>query len=121
MKKIYLSILALGFTLGVSAQQEKMLVQKHDNGASITKPNKPSTINDKATVIWSDDFSSAATWTMTNTSLPTPENWTIQTSPSAIPNAAPSLFPLNTATASNGFALINSDGQPGNTDGDVLS
>ena len=120
MKKIYLSILALGFTLGVSAQQEKMLVQKHDNGddASITKPNKPSTINDKATVIWSDDFSSAATWTMTNTSLPTPENWTIQTSPSAIPNAAPSLFPLNTATASNGFALINSDGQPGNTDGD---
>ena len=119
MKKIYLSILTLGFAFGISAQQERMLSQKHDNGsvASTVKPEKPTSVAAK-TVIWSNDFSVPSTWTMTNSSMPISENWTIPTSPSAIPNAAPSLFPLATTTAANGFGLINSDGQPGNTDGD---
>ncbi len=119
MKKIYLSVLALGFAFGISAQQDKMLVYKHDNGAdaSTVKPYKPTSVNAK-TVIWSNDFSVPSTWVMTNTSMPISENWTIQTNPSAIPNAAPSLYPLATTTASNGYGLINSDGQPGNTDGD---
>ncbi len=118
MKKIYLSILGLGFAFGVSAQ-EQAYTEKHMVGGEegIVHP-KPSAINDKATVLWSDDFSTPANWVMTNTSLPTPEDWIITTDLTAIPQAAPSLFPFASATAANGYALINSDGQVGNTDGD---
>lgn len=117
MKKIYLSVLGLGLVFGASAQ-EKALVTKHDLGGAsgFVKP-KPSEITEKANVLWSDDFSSAATWTMTNTSMPVSENWTIETTAAAMPNAAPSLYPFASASLANGYALINSDGQAGNADG----
>lgn len=115
MKKIYLSILGLGFAFGVSAQ-EKALTTKHDltNGAGVVTP-KPSKITEKATVLWSNDFSVPSTWTMTNTSAPISQDWSISTNPAAIPVSV--LSPFMSATASNGFAFINSDGQAGNSDG----
>lgn len=117
MKKIYLSVLGLGLVFGASAQ-EKALVTKHDlGGASGFFKPKPSEITEKANVLWSDDFSSAATWTMTNTSMPISENWTIETTAAAMPNAAAALYPFASATLANGYALINSDGQAGNADG----
>ncbi len=117
MKKIYLSILGLGFVLGVSAQKTT-LNTKHDltGEVGVVKP-KPSNITEKVNVIWSNDFSVPSTWTMTNTSLPSTYDWIITTNPAAIPQAAPSLFPFASATMANGYALINSDGQPGNVDG----
>jgi hypothetical protein len=115
MKKIYLSILGLGFAFGVSAQ-EKALTTKQDltNGVGVVTP-KPAKITEKATVLWSNDFSVPSTWTMTNSSAPISQDWSISTNPGAIPVAA--LSPFASTTASNGFAFINSDGQAGNSDG----
>lgn len=121
MKKIYLSVLMLAVAVGANAQQNStMLVQKHDNNPHVStgKPLPKPVAIEKATVIWSDDFSTPANWTMNNTSAPTPYDWVITTNQGDIPNAAPELQPFNSTSNANGFALINSDGQPGNADGD---
>lgn len=69
-------------------------------------------------VIWSDDFSVPSNWTVTNTGQPISWDWNITSDQNLIPDAAPTLIPLETSTAGNGFALIDSRNQPGNQDGD---
>ncbi len=104
-----------------SAQQGNgMLISKHDNDPHVTNSTqRPTTVSDdRATIIWSDDFSNPGNWTMNNTSAPTSYDWVITTNQGDIPNAAPELQPFASTSASNGFALINSDGQPGNADSD---
>ena len=111
--------MVLSMAIGANAQQRTTLVSKHNgNPSSGVNAIKPSTNKlQKSMPIWSDDFSNAATWTMTNTSAPISWDWVITTNQADIPNAAPDLQPFMSATAANGFALIDSDGQPGNTDG----
>lgn len=122
MKKIYFSILTIAIASGVHAQRNTAapyLNQKQCNESVYHTHNKPNQVqNVEKLVIWSDDFSVPANWTMTNSSAPTSWDWVITTNQADIPNAAPSLQPFASTTASNGFALIDSDGQPGNVDGD---
>jgi len=126
MKKIYLSILSIILVAGVNSQtiitnsqQNKMLLSKHEMGGSNpSRHTSAVTARGDRAVLWDDDFSNPSTWVMANTSAPISWNWEITTDQSDIPNAAPSLQPFQSATAGNGFALINSDGQPGNVDGD---
>ncbi len=120
MKKIYLSMFMSAIMFGAGAQEYRQLVNKYDGNVhtSNSKPTQQNVNLEKAAVIWSDDFSTPSNWTMTNTSAPISWDWTITTTQSDIPNAAPSLQPFASSTANNGFALINSDGQPGNADGD---
>jgi hypothetical protein len=122
MKKIYLSVLSLAIAVGANAQGEIGPVSsKHHKGSPYqTISAKPSVSEAKATVLWSDDFSIPGNWTMTNTSAPVTWDWYIETNVTAIPTGptvAAWLNPFISATASNGYALINSDGQPGNGDG----
>lgn len=128
MKKLLLlgTGLFLSFTvanaqhsIGVNAQQGKELTAKYDVSNFISTHSTPApAVNVERAILWSDDFSTPANWVMTNSSAPISWNWTITTNQADIPNAAPSLQPFQSATAVNGFALINSDGQPGNVDGD---
>ena len=118
MNKVYLSIVALSMAFSSAAQRNGELTSKFDySPATTTAKPKPVQATDRATVLWDDDFSAPGNWVMTNTSTPSID-WTIETNPSNMPNAAPSLYPFASATATNGFALINSDGAPGNADGD---
>ncbi len=126
MRKIYLSVLSLVFVVGANAQSvnnhlqnNKELRSKQYMGGDATHSTTVTTPNSgNRAVIWDDDFSTPGNWTMANTSAPISWDWVITTNQSDIPNAAPSLQPFQSATAANGFALINSDGQPGNVDGD---
>jgi hypothetical protein len=117
MKKIYLSILSLAVVMGASAQQTAYVTKHGNSGSTNSNQVKPTYNVEKAAVVWSDDFSTPANWTMTNTGAEAVD-WTIETDPSAgIPNAAAALNPFMSASAANGFAVINSDGAPGNADG----
>lgn len=104
--------------LNVNTRPSKELVTKHEFLSSPGSTQAP-LINNNASraVLWQDDFSNPSTWTMTNTSAPISWDWVITNDQTDIPNAAPSLQPFQSTTASNGFALINSDGQPNNADG----
>lgn len=125
MKKFYLLVGATVMLGSAFSQSGNMNIQypsvettKHGNIDGFSKEKKPAQqFETKGITIWEDDFSDPSTWTMTNTSQPTPEDWTIETDPSSIPEAAPELYPFASATANNGYALINSDGQAGNADG----
>jgi len=119
MKKIYFGALTLALcsaSFAQNVQNVQVPLSKADNSTQKVKPTQLSNSNDdRAFVIWSDDFSSAATWTLTNISTPALD-WSIETDPAVIPVTA--LSPFASATASNGYLFINSDGVPGNADGD---
>jgi hypothetical protein len=103
MKKIYLSALSLAIASGLNAQvttaqlAPKTSVFGHE---LISNYN-----NFEKAVLWSNDVSVAADWAFTNNSTPA-QDWYIETDPNAVPTYAP----VVTATASNGFLMIDSDG-----------
>lgn len=127
MKKIYLlastAFLASSLFAQSSIESDKYSeIQKTKNGNTI-KLNKKKTTpsnSEKGAVLWEDDFSDPSTWEMDNQSAPLDWDWTIETDPTSIPENqtnAPELFPFNSTSVNNGYALINSDGQPNNADG----
>ncbi len=59
-------------------------------------------------VIWSDDFSVPANWTMSNTSTPA-QNWEIITTGAWPTNLSSQGFPVFVSPSGGNFALINSD------------
>lgn len=125
MKKIYL-FLGITVIAGQAFAQTPLSSMNYPSlkatkyvGNLETVKAKPNTeVQSKGVTLWSDDFSTPANWTMTNTSAPSSWDWVITTDPADMPNAAADLFPFASASAANGYALINSDGQPGNADGD---
>ena len=74
MKKIYFGALTLALcsaSFAQNVQNVQVPLSKADNSTQKVKPTQLSNSNDdRAFVIWSDDFSSAATWTLTNISTP---------------------------------------------------
>jgi len=107
MKKIYLSILSLAI-IGTASAQVKTTggpVKKTDGKNEIIKPSTNNINNETKVLIWSNDFSNAADWGFTNTSVPALDwNWT--NDPAAVPAAGP----VNMTTAANGYLTIDSDG-----------
>jgi len=79
-------------------------------GSSVA--HKPSA-EAKATTIWSDNFSTAANWTIASTGS-NQEQWNFTTDPTDIPVSA--LSPFASPTAANGFLFVNSDA---NNSGDM--
>jgi hypothetical protein len=118
MKKYYLSLLATAFLLGANAQQQQLRTKQDMDRYVPTNTAKPTVNHEKSVPLWSNTFDDVNDWVFTNTSQPTPYDWVFTTNQGDIPNAAPSLQPFASTTAGDGFALINSDGQPGNVDGD---
>ena len=112
MKKIYVSFLGLlaigSFSAQVNNSNVAPLVKKNSPVAGTVKKTtpKPATAAEKATILWSDDFSTAGNWTINNTGL-NPAGWEFSTTPSTIPVSA--LSPMASTTAANGFLFISSD------------
>lgn len=114
MKKLQLLTGAL-LIASVSFAQTKMS-RTAPTGQFLTKPVKEISTTKSQAVIWSNDFSDASDWIMTNTGAEDVD-WTIETDVAAMPNAAGDLYPFASESVDNGYALINSDGAPGNQDG----
>jgi hypothetical protein len=113
MKKILLSACALVIATATFAQQANHL--KNDNltknySTLSTTPNfTPSTAAAAPPPIWSDDCSDASNWVFTNSSTLNID-WYIETDPTINPQASGTgITPFASATASNGFLLVNSD------------
>ncbi len=78
---------------------------------------KPADINSKAVELYSNDFSDPADWSFSNTSSNNAD-WQITTNQSAAP--IPFFQPAGFSSASNGFAIIDSDAQGGNETQDCI-
>jgi hypothetical protein len=114
MKKVLLSaplFLSLSFAgfaqnIGKTLNQEQALIQKNVLNSSVAGSEGFFNTRAEGDIIWSNDFSNASNWSMTNTSVP-PHGWNIITNLNAAPVSA--FVPLNFPTGSNGFAFVNSD------------
>ena len=117
MKKNYIGILALALCSTGIAQNGLFnttpLVQKTYNGNAIQAATP---LYEKGVELWSNDMSNAAEWTITNTSVPSTNEWYHQDGSDLSTPAG--LGDFASSTAANGFFMVNSDGAPGNTDGD---
>ena len=119
MKKIY--SLALGMAVIASANAQiptgKYAAVGKNNQWSETKQKPNTQIDEKVTVLWTNDFSNPSDWTMSNQSTP-PTDWVISTNTNAAPVTA--FQPVNFTTAANGFAIIDSDGPGPNATQDAI-
>jgi hypothetical protein len=110
MKKFYISLLGLLALNTVSAQlvnnSNTAPAKKNSTFAEKVKPS--ASLPEKGITLWQNDFSTPSQWTMTNTSSPA-YDWIITSDANLIPVTA--LAPAAFTTVSNGYALIDSDGQ----------
>jgi FlaG/FlaF family flagellin (archaellin) len=115
MKKIYVSLLSLLFIGSLSASNPNAAQQKKNSGQNKSLTTKlssqnamrnGSSVNQPASVIWSDDFSVPSNWTIA-AGPGTTDNWTIGTTP---PGGPPyNIDPIASTTAANNFALFDSN------------
>lgn len=132
MKKqfsIITSILVAMIFFSYSAVAQKIHTQQVIQKAEISSQNAPlSEINginnsnaenkNINAVIWSDDFSTPANWTIAS-EIPNTDNWVIGTSG---PSGSFAIAPIASTTAANGFALFDSDKMcSGNQIGDITN
>jgi hypothetical protein len=108
MKKVYLSLLALTVASGASAQLTDFAEKAVKTNAAVNQGihAHTNTSFERGTPIWSDDFSSSAAWTISNTGTPSAD-WVIGT---AGPAGGYAIDPIMSTTAANGFAMFDSDG-----------
>ncbi len=94
----------IAFSLVGNAQSQK------GDGTSLhaIRLNKPSSILEKAVVLYSNDFSNASQWSFSNASVPSAD-WQITTDLNLAPINA--FHPAGFQTAWNNYAIINSDAQ----------
>jgi hypothetical protein len=112
MKKIYLSVFASAVTLTALAQQKNISSQRtvsdsknhFSNQKTIATVASNSTYAKTQAIVWSDDFSSAATWTAT--AQAGAGLWSIGTTGTS---GTYSIATINSTTKANGFGLFNSD------------
>lgn len=107
MKKVYLLTVALLSGTLVNAQMARSGAsegkQKSHVAANImTRNAAPSQSNTPAAIIWSNDFSNAADWTLT-TAPGTAGDWVIGSVPPS------GLFPISPIATTGDFALYDSD------------
>jgi hypothetical protein len=107
MKKFYISLIGL-LTFGSSfAQMNNVSPLNKKNSQMIGQVKSSKLISaEKAVVLWSDDFSSAGNWAITNDGTNVGV-WEVSTNPAIIPVAV--MAPMASSTASNGFLFVNSD------------
>jgi hypothetical protein len=72
--------------------------------------------NQPNSLLWSDDFSTPANWSITHTAGSS--DWAIGTNPPSGPNA---IDPIASTTATNNFALFDSDGLCDSVNGQVAN
>lgn len=110
MKKLYVSFIALmaagTFHAQVKSINAPRLEKKASTEVGFSNVAAKPVHQAKATTIWSDNFSTAANWTLASTGS-NPEQWHIINTPTSIPVSA--LSPFASPTAANGFLFVNSD------------
>lgn len=107
MKKIYISLIGLIAVGSVSAQVSNVAPLQKKNSQMVGQVKMSKLIpTEKATVLWEDDFSTPANWTIANTGTNAAQ-WAFTTDVNTIPVSA--LAPMASTTASNGFLFISSD------------
>ncbi len=121
MKKLYVSFIALMAAGTFHAQVKSVNAPRLDKKASFevgsSVAHKHSSAV-KSTVIWSNDFSNPNDWATANAGAPdhTSGDWTITTNLNSAQSTPPSsqiasLVPAGHTSASNGYAIINSDAE----------
>ena len=111
MKKVYLSLMCLA-TISVATAQSNLTsvpqtIKKDKLSTTSTKPAHVNSI--PKTAFWSSTFGTPSDWVMANNETAgagTDDNWTIGTAGGAGSYALPALV---STTASDGFALFDSD------------
>ena len=119
MKKNYLIVVLLTFSSVLSSQSSSSkLIRKHE--FKNKKINSSIIPQSRGLELWSSEFDTAGHWSITSSGTD-PTAWSISSNPtfnSSIQTGTPFTDFLS-ATASNGFLYIDSDGA-GGTDGDGL-
>lgn len=119
MKKVYLGLFSIALTSLASAQVNHSIVSikqsRSDNFKATAKPVTPTT-KAGGDILWVNNFTTAADWTMGTNPTGTPPHtagpWNIvNVMPASLVSQAPTYgFPTTMASTSGGnFAIINSD------------
>ena len=108
MKKIYLSICAIGISVTSFAQQND--VRNSEMSLKSSKFHSYTTNEDASKVVpfWTNDLSDASLWTMVDHANGGTQNWVIGTAAPSGSYSAP-MGAIASTTASNGFAMYDSD------------
>jgi hypothetical protein len=115
MKKIYLSILSVALISGLNAQIKQTNGPKvRSNDRTEMKPKNPVANSEKAVSIWESTFGDATEWILDHDATACDLDWQIGT------NSCAGFYPLGdivSTTASDGWALLDSDNYGGETGG----
>jgi hypothetical protein len=115
MKKIYLSMFALTSTFGLLAQKARPSIVENRSDIRIEKSKKPlKEENLNKITIWQSDFSNSSDWVIDHDAADCSLDFVIGI------NSCLGSFPIadiNSTTASNGWALVDSDNYGGATGG----
>jgi len=117
MKKLYFSMAAMGIALGASGQGAALLTAKTQLPTPIVALEQPVITPSVAGVgaIWSDDFSVPGNWVISN-ATGNSNDWVIG---NAVPAGDFPIPAIQSSTASNGYALYDSDLYCGTDDASV--
>ena len=115
MKKIYLSMFALTSTFGLLAQKARPSIVENRSDIRIEKSKKPlKEENLNKITIWQSDFSNSSDWVIDHDAADCSLDFVIGI------NSCLGSYPIadiNSTTASNGWALVDSDNYGGATGG----
>lgn len=109
MKKVYLGIFMALSGVYVTAQQRIEPTKVSNYFPAVTK-TKADNIDEKAVTVWSNDMSTQSDWVSTSISTTGNVTWEWMNDPAGIPDAGGGLSPFASASAANGFFVIDSDG-----------
>lgn len=105
MKKTLLLLVAALATFQVSFAQERVTEGKRKFAPVTANRKAPSTPTTSSVPFWTDDFSTPANWTISN-QVSNSDDWIIGTNG---PAGQFAIDPIASTTATNGFALFDSD------------
>lgn len=113
MKKIWMMVIFSFLTIVVVAQRVSNQYSPRVSQVKTEHKSKTSNEQSEKVIIWNDEFTNPANWTIANIGT-NDEEWHFSNDPSlgetvtALPAA---LVPFVSETAANGFLLVNSDGK----------
>lgn len=110
MNKFYLTVLSVAIASGSALAQSKSQMPLHQRVKATLdqEPHQYNAARGGVTPIWSDDFSNASNWVLSYEPGAPALNWQIGlglTNTGSYPTA-----PIQSTTASNGYAMLDSDG-----------
>lgn len=112
MKKVYMIGMFSFAALAVNAQRVSNDYAPRVSEVKAEKKAKPTSEQVEKVIIWSDEFTTPANWTIANIGT-NDEEWHFSSDPTlgeTVTTLPAALVPFASATAANGFLLVNSDG-----------